>query len=202
MRRPAAALLGTVVGTVLLVGAKYGTAPSASEASNSVAAGDTGPGGPGPSDGAGPGGDPSTGPAAPGPGGGVTDQSPTAPGRPATSKPAVGHSTPATGQTTRPPANPPASTCATDTGTASRVSSPGVGSITVSIRVCGGSVTSATSSQTRSNWDANSSALPALNSLAVRYYKTDISKIHYSGATLTSNAYQASLRSALSQAGI
>jgi uncharacterized protein with FMN-binding domain len=74
--------------------------------------------------------------------------------------------------------------------------------VTVTIRACGSTVTSASSSQSRSNWDANSDALPALNSLAVKYYKTDISKIHYSGATLTSNAYQASLRSALGQAGL
>jgi hypothetical protein len=73
--------------------------------------------------------------------------------------------------------------------------------VTVSIRVCGSAVTTASSTQSRSNWGPNSAALPALNSLAVKYYKTDISKIHYSGATLTSAAYQASLRSALSDAG-
>ena len=42
----------------------------------------------------------------------------------------------------------------------------------------------------------------ALNSLTVANYKTNFSAIHYSGATLTSNAYQASLRSAMTQAGI
>jgi hypothetical protein len=59
-----------------------------------------------------------------------------------------------------------------------------------------------TATQSRSNWDDNAKALPALNALAVQYYKTNISKIHYSGATLTSSAYQASLRSAMSKAGI
>ncbi len=200
MRRPAAALLGTVAGTILLVGAKYGTAPPAADAANSVAAGDAGPGGP-PSGGDAPGAEPPNGSAAPGPATAGTGQSPTPPGRTPATK-AAGH-TSAPGQpTSRPPANPPASTCATDTGGAARVSSPGVGNITVSVRVCGSTVTSATSSQSRSNWDTNSAALPALNTLAVKYYKTDISKIHYSGATLTSNAYQASLRSALSEAGL
>src|SRR5262249_6270674 len=101
-----------------------------------------------------------------------------------------------------PTSRPPATTCASHAGNAVRVSSPGIGNVTVSVRACGSTVTSASSSQSRSNWDANSQALPALNSLAVKYYRTAISQIHYSGATLTSNAYQASLRAALSSAGL
>jgi uncharacterized protein with FMN-binding domain len=38
--------------------------------------------------------------------------------------------------------------------------------------------------------------------MAVQYYKTNFSQIHYSGATLTSNAYQASLRSAMTKAKV
>jgi uncharacterized protein with FMN-binding domain len=92
--------------------------------------------------------------------------------------------------------------CANATGNATNIASPGVGAITVTIQVCGGVVKTATGAQSRSNWEANQSAVPALNRLAVQYYRTDISKIHYSGATLTSNAYQASLRSALGKAGL
>src|SRR5262249_41665772 len=133
---------------------------------------------------------PAAGAVAPTPAKARTGPSPATPGRlPSTTAP---------GQ----PTSRPSATCASHAGNAARVSSPGIGAVTVSVRLCGAAVTSALSSQSRSNWDANSEALPALNSLAVKYCKTDISKIHYSGATLTSNAYQASLRSALGQAGI
>lgn len=194
MRRPAAALLGTVVGTVLLVGAKYGSASPAG-APNSIAAGDTGAADAAASGATAPGGDPSAGPA---PAGVGTGPSSAGPGKTPATKAAGGHTATPGQPTTR----PPAASCTSDTGNPARVSSPGIGSVTVSVRVCAGAVTTASSSQSRSNWDANGAALPALNSLAVKYYKTDISKIHYSGATLTSNAYQASLRSALSDAGL
>jgi uncharacterized protein with FMN-binding domain len=82
------------------------------------------------------------------------------------------------------------------------VASPGTGTVTVTIKVCNGAISSATSTLSQSNWPANTAALPALNSLTPQYYKTNISAIHYSGATLTSNAYQSSLRSAISKAGI
>jgi hypothetical protein len=87
-------------------------------------------------------------------------------------------------------------------GNAANVASPGIGAITVTIRVCGGVLKTATGAQSRSNWDTNATAVPALNPLAVRYYKTNFSMIHYSGATLTSTAYQASLRSAMTKSGI
>lgn len=207
MRRPAAALLGTLAGTVLLVGAKYGASP-ATNAGDTVAAGDAGAVG---SAGAGAGlpGDPSAAPAgstsaaaqnpgAPGPSG--------LPGKNPTTGPTPGPGNPTPGRTT---AGPPAvtttaaaPTCATKSGPASAVSSPGVGTITVTIQVCGGVLKTATAVQSRSNWDKNAAAVPALNSLAVANYKTNFSAIHYSGATLTSKAYQASLRSAMNQAGI
>jgi hypothetical protein len=44
--------------------------------------------------------------------------------------------------------------------------------------------------------------VPALNSLAVKYHEGNFPKIHYSGATPTTNTYQAPLRSAMSMAGI
>jgi len=82
------------------------------------------------------------------------------------------------------------------------VASPGIGAVTVTIKVCGGVLSTSTGSLSQSNLPANTQAIPALNTLAVQYYKTNISMIHYSGATLTSNAYQASLQSAMAKAGI
>jgi uncharacterized protein with FMN-binding domain len=199
VRRATAALLGTVTGTVLLVGAKYGTSPAGTNTGNTVAVG-----GPATSDGAA-GADPAAsasaspvpaGPnAAPVPGGSAT-------------RPAGGATTPAAGRTTTggtprtTPAAPPAPACRTATGNAAGVASPGIGTVTVTIKVCNGAITTSSGSQSASNWNRNAQAVPALNTLAVQYYKTDFSKIHYSGATLTSNAYQSSLRSAMSKAGI
>ncbi|MGI5246721.1 hypothetical protein [Dactylosporangium sp. CA-139066] len=183
MRRPAAALLGTVVGTVLLVGAKYGSASPAANTADTVAAG---PSESGPDASSAPPLDPGAPPGTPG-------KSPTA-----------GKATPTPGRTagttSTTAAAPPA--CTTKSGSAAAIADPGVGTITVTIQVCGGVLKSATGTQSRSNWSKNTAAVPALNSLAVTNYKTNFSAIHYSGATLTSNAYQASLRSALNQAGI
>jgi uncharacterized protein with FMN-binding domain len=183
VRRPAAALLGTVVGTILLVGAKYGSASPPTNAGDTVATG--------PSDGA------PDGSSAPPPAPGA------APGSPGKSPTAAGKTSAAPGRTAGAPATtaaaPPA--CVTKSGPATAIAEPGVGTITVSIQVCGGVLKSSTGAQSRSNWSKNTAAVPALNSLAVSNYKTNFSAIHYSGATLTSNAYQASLRSALSQAG-
>jgi uncharacterized protein with FMN-binding domain len=192
VRRPAAALLGTLIGTVLIVGQKYATTSPATEAGATSDPGTTGD--------AAASGTPAEGPGTPGGPGSPALGARTAPSgsRPPATTTGPAHGTPPPGRTT----TAPAVTCSTATGNAVNVASPGVGAITVSIRVCGGVLTTATGSQSRSNWDANARAVPALNSLAVRYYKTDISKVHYSGATLTSNAYQASLRSALTRGGI
>lgn len=101
----------------------------------------------------------------------------------------------------KPPTSPSPS-CTTAAGAASNVESPGVGAVTVTIKVCNGQLTSSTGSISQSNWSANTAAFPALDTLAVQYYKTDVTKIHHSGATLTSKAYQASLKSALTKAGL
>ncbi|MBO0871007.1 MAG: hypothetical protein J2P15_20850 [Micromonosporaceae bacterium] len=192
MRRATAAVLGTVIGTTLLVAAKYGAPSATADTPNAITAGDA----------AAAGNDPAAGSAAPvAPGASGTPGSKATPRvTRTTARPQAGRTTPAGGGgggTTTAPAS-----CSTVTGSGQGVSSPGTGTVTVSIKVCNGAVSSASSSLSRSNWSANSSALPALNSLTPKYYKTSISSIHYSGATLTSNAYQASLRSALSKAGL
>ncbi|MFG2041778.1 hypothetical protein [Dactylosporangium sp. NPDC048998] len=189
MRRPAAALLGTLAGTVLLVGAKYGsTSPPAD--TGAVASSDDAAGAP------------ASDPAA------VLDASgaPTASAAPAPS--ALGTTqgaapgTPGAGRTTNAPAPTTAAACTTASGGAAQIASPGVGTVTVTIQVCGGALKTASAVQSKSNWDRNTAAIPALNSLAVTNYKTNFAAIHYSRATLTSQAYQASLRSAMSKAGI
>lgn len=77
------------------------------------------------------------------------------------------------------------------------------GTAYVTVKVCGGAVTEAKGGVMMSNYEpTNTQACAALDQLAVQYAKTDVSKISYSGATLTSSAYQRSLQSALAQAGI
>lgn len=206
MRRATAMLLGTVAGTALLVGAKYGTAATSNTANAGSAIGPQGgtastdpnasPTGTSPSS------DPASAPAAPA---GSAAAAPvatksTAATRKTTAPAAPRTTTPATTQPAAPTTAAPA--CSTASGVASTVVSPGVGAMTVTIKVCGGVVSSSTGALSQSNWSLNNQAIPQLNTLAVQYYKTDISKLHYSQATLTSNAYQASLKSALSKAGI
>ena len=200
MRRPAAALLGTLAGTVLLVGAKYGSAPPAATAGDSVASNDSGPTDPGTTDAGSA--LPSDAPA--GPSGSAVPGTGTAPvpsGRTSATT-AAGRATPTAGRTTGGPPPTTAPSCTTTTGSATNVASPGIGAITVTIKVCGGVLKTSTGAQSRSNWDTNTAAVPTLNTLAVKNYKTNFSAIHYSGATLTSTAYRASLRSAMTKAGI
>jgi hypothetical protein len=112
---------------------------------------------------------------------------------------------PPTASTPPAPSPSPSATaaCASYTGSTANTAAPGSGTVTVTIKVCNGAITTATAKQVdNSGYSVNAQAIPALNTLAVQYYKTDITKIHYSGATLTSNAYQTSLRSAMAVAGI
>lgn len=77
------------------------------------------------------------------------------------------------------------------------------GTAFVTIKVCGGAMTEAKGGVMMSNYEPqNTKACAALDQLAVQYYKTEVSRISYSGATLTSSAYQRSLQSALGQAGL
>jgi len=209
MRRTTAAALGTLIGTTLLVAAKYG-APSATAGtataitagnpaadSNSTAAGSAPPDGTSASAGAAPGISGTPAPPGAAPSGTAHTTAPPQPGR---TTPAVagGGGGGGGGTTTAPP--PPS--CSNVTGSGVGVASPGIGTVTVTIKVCNGAISSATSTQDQSDWSNNTAALPALNALVPQNYKTNISAIHYSGATLTSHAYQSSLQSAMSKAGI
>lgn len=194
MRRATAALLGTVTGTVLLVGLKYGTSsPGHANVDSSTALADpSGSGTPDPGS--------ATGPE---PTGSVAPAGPAAtgvPSAPPTTRTTPGRSAaPSKAASAGPPA-PPA--CTTVTGDPVNVSRPGIGAVTVTIKACDGSISTAAGSLSQSNWNRNTNAIPALNTMAVQYYKTNFSQIHYSGATLTSNAYQASLRSAMTKAKV
>jgi len=197
-----AALLGTVAGTVLLVGAKFGAAPTGQAGTDPAAVADANA----TSEGATAAGDPSAAPAPGVPGVPATSGAPAASAAPGSSaapaKPTGGTTagpTPTKATTTT---APPASTCTKANGSAVGISKPGIGTITVTITVCNGAITTSAGAQSASNWDKNGPAVPALNSLAVKYYKTNFSAIHYSGASLTSAAYQSSLRSAMGKAGL
>lgn len=108
-----------------------------------------------------------------------------------------------TGSATATPTGSATAACSTQAGAATTVASPGIGNVTVTIKVCGGALDSASAAISQSNWEPqNTNAFTALNQLAVQYYKTDMSKITFSGATLTSNAYRTSLQSALTKAGL
>lgn len=195
MRRATAALLGTLAGTALLVGAKYATPEVAGP--NTPAGSDQGLDNPSASV------DPSlSGSGSPGVSGAAAG---------ASGSPAAGASTPAGARTSAGQAAPPApvttttnpaATCKTTTGNAATIVAPGTGTATVTIKVCGGVISSASATLSQSNWTANDKAIPQLNTLTVQYYKTNMSKITYSSATLTSNSYQTSLKSAMSKAGI
>ena len=200
MRRATAAALGTLIGTALLVTTKYAAPSADSGAGTAVTAGD-----PVAVDGVAVGSAPVSGPAAAVPGasgtpGAPVSAAPTGAARTTAAAPQPARTTPAGGGGATTAAPPPS--CSTVSGSGQRVASPGTGTVTVTIKVCNGAISSATSTLSQSNWSNNTAALPALNSLTPQYYKTNISAIHYSGATLTSNAYQSSLRSAISKAGI
>jgi hypothetical protein len=191
VRRATAAFLGTVAGTSLLVGAKVATATP--EATSRTAVGSP-IGDPAGGDGAGTGGSPAAPPTS-GPASRVAAKA-------SATRPAGATSTrPATPRTTAPSPTRATTTCKTATGSAAGVSSPGISSVTVTVKVCNGTISSSSGYMPDSNWEKNSSAIPALNSLAVTYGKTNISKVYYSGCSLTSAAYRNSLSSALSKVG-
>lgn len=108
-------------------------------------------------------------------------------------------SIPTPGPTATPTSGPGCSTFAGDPATVAR---PGVGQVTVTVKVCDGKLNLVTSTQSQSNWDDNEPALPAMDKLSLSYALTDINMVNYSGATLTSTAYRTSLASALDKAGL
>lgn len=115
----------------------------------------------------------------------------------ATRKPPTATPKTPTGGPTTPPAR-----CETFTGDAATITRPGVGAVTVTLAFCDKVLVRATSTQTQSNWAANARALKAMDTLTLAHYATNLSMIHFSGATLTSRAYQTSLKSALAKAGL
>lgn len=209
MRRGSALVLSTIAGTALLVGARYATA--ARDDAAGIAAGRGATHG---ESGSGTGADPSVTPTGSAPGPSPDPSASPSQSQPPATSPPAGQSRPPGSQaapaptragggstpTTAPPAAP--ATCVTAAGNPAKVASPGVGDMTVTIKVCGGALTASTGALNQSNWSANNQAIPAMNSLTVKYYAADISRITYSGATLTAKAYQASLKSAIAKAGL
>lgn len=92
---------------------------------------------------------------------------------------------------------PPDPTCVTAVGDPAAVVEPGIGEVTVTITMCDGVVSTASSALSRSNYGRNKRALLAMDALTLEYALTDINMVAYSGATLTCEAYRASLQSAL-----
>ncbi len=197
MRRATAAVIGTVAGTTLLIGAKVATQPPADAlASSSGAAGTGGAAG----------GDPgqSGDPGATGGAGAARGASASTPG--ASSSAVASRSTARPGATTGAPAparTSAAVTCRSYTGKTVSPVYKTQGSVTVTISACGGVLQSASAVQNDpTDYGPNKAAITSLNSLAVRYYKTNVSAIKVAQATFTSNAYRTSLEDALTKAGI
>lgn len=130
------------------------------------------------------------------------DATPTDTAPPATTPPVT--SPTATPSPTAPPTTPPPTdpTCTATAGDPAGILAPGIGAVTVTITVCDGKVSSVSSILSQSNYGRNRKALLAMDQLAVEYAVADINMVNYSGATLTSDAYRASLRSALVKAGV
>jgi hypothetical protein len=190
VRRATAAFLGTLAGTALLVGGKMATGSPATTATSAGTPMED----PAAGDGAGtatpaltPAAKPSARPSA------------KAPAKPAAS--ATGGTAPKPAATTKTTAAAPV-TCRTATGSAAGIVSPGQGTVTVTVKVCGGKISSASSVMSGYNYTSNNDAAhPKLDSLAVTYGMTNISKVYVGGVTLTSHAYQTSLKSALAKIG-
>ncbi|MFB9234138.1 FMN-binding protein [Plantactinospora siamensis] len=189
MRRAVFALLGTTIGTSLLIGAKLGQ-PSRTDAQVTVdtagaAAADTPSGAPADPSGAAPSGGPSAKASAAGK---------------HSSKPTASRSKTPTGtRTTAAAPKPNGLASGTFTG---RGFTHDYGTVQVTITVSGGVVTkaSATYPTDRStSRQINERAVPTLNASAVAA-KTSANISTVSGATLTSGAYKSSLQSALDKA--
>jgi uncharacterized protein with FMN-binding domain len=193
MRRAAAAVLGTIFGTTLLVGAKIGTRPPG-DLDQVVAAppADSTPGTPAPSGAPAASGSPTTTPSrssgpSPAPTAVKTTTAP-APTRPAASRSAAPPKTGGSGLRT-----------GTFAGTAVTHK---YGTVKVTITVSGGRMTNATATYTASTQVSekiNADAMPKLRSEALVAQSANIATV--SGATYTSGAYRSSLQAALDRAG-
>lgn len=190
MRRAALALLGTTIGTSLLVGAKLGTpAPAGAEDVAVDAAG--GVAADGPLDASA---DPAT----------LSPSAPTATAGPS-SKPKTtaptGTKTTAPAGGTKTAAPKPAATGLKSGTFTGAPSTHRYGTVQVTITVSGGKVTKATATyptDRSTSAEINNDAVPKLISETLSAQSARIATV--SGATLTSNAYKISLQSALDKA--
>jgi uncharacterized protein with FMN-binding domain len=174
MRRSVATIVGTLVGSALLVGAKLGTHPPAGP---DVVAAATAPGG-----------EPSPGPVA-------TPGSTRAAGTPSRGKPAATRPAATKPATTKPATGWKDGTF-TGGGAAERY-----GTITVTVTVSGGRLTDAQATCTGCGGTSRAisgNAFPTLRQETLVAQSARISTV--SGATYTSGAYRASLQSALDTA--
>lgn len=206
MRRALFSLLGATATTAALIGGKFVAASSSADqkvAEPPVPHHSTSGGGPSPSDSRSP----------------STSASPSASAKPSSPSPSVSKTaspittSPSGGGSKSPTRQPSESSSPTPSPTpdcemyfgdnALIWETEDRGLVFVNITVCDGVLTEASAGTMMTDWEPmTTEALNGLNKLAVKYYKTDISMITYSGATETSAAYRASLQSALSQAGI
>jgi uncharacterized protein with FMN-binding domain len=190
MRRGALAVIGTVAGTALLVGAKLGTpAPADPNAAALDAAG------------GGPSGDAGSGP--PGPAGAPGSASG---GSAPDAGPSARSGAPTPGGTAKPGPAPPPTTPAAGGGlkngnfTGAGAAAKNYEVVTVTITVSSGKITVATGSCGNASGESRSicqGALPKLQQEALSAQNARIATV--SGATYTSNAYRSSLQSALDQ---
>lgn len=182
MRRAAFVLLGTAVGTSLLVGAKLGKSAPASVEDVAIAGGVAADG-------------PQATPTAAAP---TAAKKPTPGGTPTT---AAARTTAAGGTTKTTAPNPPAAGLKSGTYTGAGITYE-YGTVRVTVTVSGGVVTAASATYPTdkpTSKNINDDAVPKLNSWTVAA-KTSANISTVSGATLTSNAYKKSLQSALDKA--
>lgn len=190
MRRAALALLGTTIGTSLLVGAKLGTpAPAGVEDVPADAAGVAAGGPLGPS----------LDPATPTPAASTAAAGPSPATKPRTTTQS-GSKTTAGGGTKTAASNPPATGLKSGSFTGAP-STYRYGTIQVTIAVSGGKITNATATyptDRSTSAEINNDAIPKLVRETLTAQSANIATV--SGATLTSNAYNVSLQSALDKA--
>ncbi|GEM_PF-3080493 len=203
MRRASYAVLGTIAGTALLIGARMGTHP-AGQNTVIVSGGETLPAGEVATDG---GGGPAGGPSGSTQPGASTSGRPPSPGasgsKPATPGPTMTGGGGPTGTATSTPQPTPTSGGALKNGT---FIGPGVtdkfGTVQVTITVSGGQLTNVSASYSSSSDNIShingKNAPTVLRQEALTAQSSNITKV--SGATYYSNSYKSSLGSALTTA--
>jgi uncharacterized protein with FMN-binding domain len=206
LRRAAATLIGTLAGTALLVGAKFG-AHTPGDAAALTAGAVTVNGGPAAGTDDGPSATAST--AASGPPSGGPSGTPAASGAPGT-VPTPGRTAPGSVPTTAAgapkttgPAAPPPTTAGSGlkNGSYTASASEKYGTVTLTITISGGKLTNASASYAASSSESqqiSANAFPKLRQEALAAQSANIASV--SGATYTSSAYKSSLQAALNAA--